>query len=201
MKKAKKIIYALKHLYKILKHKSYVFYYCCRFHLPIRGFFHDSSKFSPKEFLENINYYTNDKSPIVKCREEKGYSNAWLHHKGRNPHHWEYWVDISVNPYLLPLIPYKYQIEMLCDYLAAGRAYNKNWTPQSELDWWKNHKTKILMNSSNIAFIDNYLLLLVKFDDYEKLLNPKLGKYIYEQCCIKRVKELEPEFYFNKNLW
>lgn len=30
-------------------------------------------------------------------REEKGYSSAWLHHKGRNKHHYEYWIDYNVN--------------------------------------------------------------------------------------------------------
>ena len=30
-------------------------------------------------------------------REDKGYSSAWLHHKGRNKHHYEYWIDYSLD--------------------------------------------------------------------------------------------------------
>ena len=30
-------------------------------------------------------------------REDTGVSTAWLHHKGRNKHHYEHWVDYSIN--------------------------------------------------------------------------------------------------------
>ena len=40
-------------------------------------------------------YYQGNRSPNEIERREKGYSAAWLHHKGRNKHHLEYWIDYS----------------------------------------------------------------------------------------------------------
>ena len=39
--------------------------------------------------------FPGDRSPNNAERGEKGYSSAWLHHKGRNRHHYEYWIDYS----------------------------------------------------------------------------------------------------------
>lgn len=51
---------------------------------------------------------------------------AWFHHKGRNPHHWEYWIDnVGTRSNDAARIPYKYVVEMVCDWLAAGITYSK----------------------------------------------------------------------------
>lgn len=59
----------------------------------------------------------------------RGYSSAWLHHKGRNRHHYEYWIDYSSKkdtPELVGMkMPLKYVIEMFCDRVAASKTYNK----------------------------------------------------------------------------
>ena len=31
------------------------------------------------------------------CIRDRCYSSAWLHHKGRNKHHLEYWIDYTTN--------------------------------------------------------------------------------------------------------
>ena len=85
-----------KHIKLVLKHKWIVFKLCCKVGIPWRGFMHDWSKFSIEEFWESIKYYDGHKSPIVVCKKENGYSKAWLHHKGRNKHHPEYWIDMSL---------------------------------------------------------------------------------------------------------
>lgn len=133
------------HFGKICKHKWWVFYYCCKAGIPWRGIKHDMSKFSPTEFWESVRYYQGTRSPIDACKEEKGVSKAWLHHKGRNRHHYEYYQD-NFDKGGTPLkMPYKDTIEMFCDYLGAGRAYmGKNFSYASELNWWKNKISKPL---------------------------------------------------------
>ena len=123
-----------KHFITICKHKYWVMYYCFKAGLPWRGIKHDISKFSLIEFSESIKYYQGTSSPIDACKKEKGYSLAWQHHKGRNDHHYEYWVD---NNKAL-IMPKKAAIEMICDFLGAGRAYSgKNFSYKSEYFWWR----------------------------------------------------------------
>ena len=102
---------AIKHTILVLRHKWYVFIFCSKIGMPIRGFKHDFSKFTPTEFLESIKYYKGTYSPITECKRQTGYSKAWLHHKGRNKHHPEYWYD-SHATVQTPMIPYKYVAEM-----------------------------------------------------------------------------------------
>jgi len=128
------------HTKTVLKHKWYVFKLCCKAGIPFRGIIHDLSKFSPTEFWESVKYYSGDRSPIYYCKKVNGYSKAWLHHKGRNKHHYEYWFD-SKAPDPTPIIPYKYAIEMVCDTFAAGMAYQgKNWTKEYQLEYWESRE-------------------------------------------------------------
>lgn len=82
---------AVKHLKTIVTHKYYVGKYCFKAGLYVQGILHDLSKFSPTEFWESVQYFQGTRSPIDACKEENGYSNAWLHHKGHNKHHYEFW--------------------------------------------------------------------------------------------------------------
>lgn len=81
------------HLKTVLIHKYYVGKYCFMCGLYWQGITHDLSKLSWKELIESCRYYTGKRSPIDLCKEVNGYSEAWLHHRGRNYHHWEMWVD------------------------------------------------------------------------------------------------------------
>ena len=151
-----------RHLGKILKHKYWVFYYCCKAGIPWRGFMHDWSKFSPTEFWESVKYYQGNRSPIDACKEDKGYSKAWLHHKGRNRHHYEYWQDNFDNGGQPLQMPYKDAVEMLCDYLGAGRAYmGKDFSYKKEYEWWcKKCEKSLAMHSQTKAFITHMLVSL-----------------------------------------
>ncbi len=150
---------ALKHLKTILTHKKWVFFFARKLGIGWQGFWHDMSKFSPTEFFESIKYYTGTRSPIDVCKEKNGYSMAWLHHKGRNPHHYEYWQD-NFDRGGEPLkMPDKYVEEMICDYLAAGKAYMRDsFTFQAEWEWWMNkNKNKLAMQSDNWSVINTVL--------------------------------------------
>ena len=147
---------ALKHFNKILTHKYYVFKNCCRYGLIWRGIKHDLSKFSPIEFFESVKYYTGTDSPINKCKKENGYSLAWQHHKGRNTHHYEYWMDNFDQGGTSIRMPYKDALEMFCDYIAAAQAYmGKNFTWEAEYEWWKKKSENCAMSVHTKKFISH----------------------------------------------
>ena len=114
-------MHIIKHFITITSHRLKVMNMCFRCGLYWRGLTHDLSKYSPKEFLEGAKYYAGSHSPISECKKKTGKSEAWLHHKGRNPHHPEYWVD-SNKPVMMP---YQYVVESICDRIAAGKTYKK----------------------------------------------------------------------------
>ena len=125
-----------------------------------RGLTHDLSKFSPIEFFESVKYYNGSRSPIELCKEKNSYSKAWLHHKGRNDHHYEYWQDDFDSGINHIKMPYKAFCEMICDWFGAGLAYNdKDFKPIDEYNWWYyNRRPKALaINKETINMIDNVM--------------------------------------------
>ena len=129
---------AWRHFKTICKHKHYVFKECRACGITLQGIIHDLSKFSPAEFLPAARYFQGNRSPIEAEKEALGYSDSWLHHKGRNKHHWEYWCDYDNTGEVLPhKIPYKYVVEMICDWIGAGKAYSKEkWTQHEPLIYY-----------------------------------------------------------------
>lgn len=117
---------AFRHFRTITHHKRLVLEGCFKIGLYRQGILHDMSKYSPTEFLVGARYYQGTRSPNNAEREEKGYSAAWLHHKGRNRHHYEYWIDYQIGKpgKLLPVpMPDKYIAEMIIDRIAASKTY------------------------------------------------------------------------------
>lgn len=158
------------HFKKICIHKYWVGYYCFKAGIPIRGLLHDLSKFSFVEFWESVKYYQGTYSPIDACKKEKGYSNAWFHHRGRNKHHWEYWCDNFEKGTQPVEMPYKYAVEMFCDFMSAGRAYNgKNFSYKDELKWWENKKQVAVIAPKTKKFIDIAMRECAKLNQNEFL--------------------------------
>lgn len=125
-----------KHLIRIIKHKYWVAHYCFQLGLYWQGIVHDWSKFSYTEFSRSIKYWDDAISPLANEKNIHGYSETFLHHRGRNPHHYEYWVHSLDEGGVPAKMPRKYALELVCDYLAAGRTYNKDFTYGSEYNWW-----------------------------------------------------------------
>jgi hypothetical protein len=127
------------HLITILTHKYWVFHYCRMLGITWRGVTHDLSKFHPVEFWESVRYWNGKSSPIPRCKEDKGYSIAWQHHKGHNTHHYEYWID-NLDRGGTPIkMPWNDLLELIADWLGAGRAYlGREFTLQGEVDWFEN---------------------------------------------------------------
>ena len=100
--------------------------HCFKVGMYWQGLTHDLSKYSPSEFWQGCKYYQGYRSPNNAEREDKGYSAAWLHHKGRNKHHYEYWIDYSLGPVKGMAgmkMPLKYVNEMIMDRIAASKIY------------------------------------------------------------------------------
>lgn len=147
------------HLKKILIHKWWVFYYCCKAGMPFRGIKHDMSKFSLTEFGESVKYYKGTSSPIDECKRLNGYSKAWFHHRGRNKHHWEYWTDNYDQGTTCVQMPYKYATEMFCDYIAAARSYMGNdFSWEKEQQWWNKKKEITKMHPKTKEYIDRLFM-------------------------------------------
>ena len=113
------------HFKTITKHRWLVMLGCFRVGLYRQGLTHDLSKYAPTEFWMGARYYQGNRSPNAAEREDKGYSEAWMHHKGRNRHHYEYWTDLSpVTKCYAPVpMPRKYLVEMVMDRRAACMTY------------------------------------------------------------------------------
>ncbi len=133
---------AWKHFKTITYHKYLVMQGCFKVGLYKQGLLHDLSKYSPTEFLVGAKYYQGDRSPNNAEREAIGYSSSWLHHKGRNKHHYEYWIDYSTKGIpggMAPApMPNKYIVEMLMDRIAACKVYHgEDYTTKAPLAYYE----------------------------------------------------------------
>lgn len=138
-------MHPIKHFKTITYHKWLVMKGCFAVGLYKQGICHDLSKYMPSEFLVGAKYYQGDRSPNNAEREDIGYSSAWLHHKGRNKHHYEYWLDYStryVKGGMAPApMPVRYIVEMLMDRIAACKVYQKEkYTAKSPLEYYLSGK-------------------------------------------------------------
>lgn len=158
------------HLHTINKHRFYVMKYAFKLGLIYQGLTHDLSKYSPTEFFRGVKYYQGRRSPNDYERELNGYSIAWIHHKGRNKHHFEYWNDLNLkeHQYQSVIMPIKYVKEMLCDRLAASKTYLKrNYTNRSALEYFESKNAKTLMHPKTAELIYEWLKLIAKKGEKE----------------------------------
>lgn len=157
----------LGHLKTILHHKSLVRRNCFKVGLYWQGIVHDWSKYSPIEFFMGVKYYQGGvRSPNFGEKEANGYSSAWLHHKGRNKHHFEYWIDYPVDPTkgLQGMkMPTKYVVEMFCDRMAASKNYNKSsYTDKDSLEYYNRNKEHYVMHPETRALLEKLLYMLAE---------------------------------------
>ena len=151
------------HFRTITKHRHAVIRNCRRAGILWQGLRHDLSKYSPTEFIPGVKYYVGTRSPNELERAEKGYSAAWLHHKGRNRHHFEYWSDYNpverrVGPVKMPL---RYLIEMVCDRMAASRIYlGDKYTDASALEYFVHGKSHRVIHPETSDLCERLLTML-----------------------------------------
>ncbi len=154
---------AWQHFKTITHHRNLVMLGCFRVGLVWQGLTHDLSKYSPTEFLVGAKYYQGTRSPNAAEREEKGYSDAWIHHKGRNRHHYEYWTDMSrqTKQYEAVPMPRRYLVEMVMDRRAACMVYQgENYTDGSALEYFDGSREKHLMHPQTQKELSYILTML-----------------------------------------
>ena len=151
------------HFKTITHHRFLVMAGCFRVGLIRQGLTHDLSKYSPTEFWEGARYYHGNRSPNAAEREDKGYSEAWMHHKGRNRHHYEYWTDMNrqTRSYESVPMPKRYLAEMVMDRIAACKTYEgKAYTPASALNYFLKSRERELMHPKTREELEVLLRML-----------------------------------------
>ena len=174
-----------KHFKTVCKHKQVVFRECWACGIGWHGIIHDLSKFTRTEFSPSAKYFQGNRSPIEAEKDDCGYSFAWLHHKGCNPHHWEYWIDFGNQGQIIAdRIPKKYVVEMLCDWIGAGKVYAKGkWTQSDPLDYYNKVRAGRYFHPETEQVIVRFLELIRDegLDEFHKIARQwlKLDKTFY----------------------
>lgn len=161
---------AWKHFKTITTHKLIVMAGCFKVGLYKQGLLHDLSKYSSEEFWIGVRYYQGDKSPNAAERFDKGFSEAWMHHKGRNKHHYEYWSDMSPKTWRYEPVPMprNYLVEMVMDRRAACIVYQgENYTSASALNYYLRSKERSLMHPQTQQELE-YILTMLRDEGEEK---------------------------------
>lgn len=157
---------AVQHFRTITKHKILVMKECFRVGLFRQGLLHDLSKYSWTEFRVGCKYYQGTRSPNNAEREDRGYSSAWLHHKGRNKHHYEYWIDYSLDgTHMLTgmKMPVRYVVEMFLDRIAASKVYKgSSYRDSDPLEYYLHGKAGELMHRETRALLESLLHMLAE---------------------------------------
>lgn len=170
----------IKHFNTITKHKWYVTIACFKCGLIKQGLLHDLSKYSITEFKASAKYFQGNSSPIDVEKTSNGYSLAWQNHKGKNKHHWQYWTDFENGKLIVLLMPPKYLSEMICDWVGAGKAYNKGkWTVDTFKSWYDKNKTLMILHSETRKCIEELIKYVKTEDELYELAKPSQLSWWY----------------------
>ncbi|MBQ8618583.1 MAG: catalase [Clostridia bacterium] len=171
------------HLKTITRHRHRVIAHCAKAGILWQGLFHDLSKYSWTEFLPGVRFFDGTHSPTEDERRKYGCSQAWMHHKGRNRHHWEYWTDYSVKEgrYLPVPMPRKYLAETVCDRIAASMIYKgADYHDSCPLDYLQKGKMRDSMHAQTLEEITRFLTILK--DQGEDAMFASLRAWLREQA-------------------
>lgn len=182
------MIKAAEHFRTITKHKMLVMKECFQVGLYLQGLLHDLSKYTWTEFWVGCRFYQGTQSPNNAERKAKGYSSAWLHHKGRNKHHYEYWIDYGIDgkKCLIGMkMPVRYVVEMFLDRIAACKVYKGSAYQASDpLDYFQKGGTDdYVMHEDTKRLLTRLLVMLAEKGEEEtfryireKVLRSKRGR-------------------------
>lgn len=167
------VVNAYKHFVTITRHRHKVIQHCFKAGIFWQGCLHDLSKYKPSEFIVGAKYYQGTRSPNEAEREDKGYSVAWMHHKGRNKHHFEYWTDYNIQTKTIQPVkmPMNYVIEMFCDRVASSKIYmGDKYTNKCPLDYFLMTKSNRQIHKETSDELEFLLKMLYKYGE-EKTFN------------------------------
>ena len=157
-------MHPIQHFKTITHHRHLVRRHCFAVGLYWQGLTHDLSKYMPSEFIVGAMYYQGDRSPNTAEREATGVSKAWLHHKGRNKHHLEYWIDYSLesNGKMDGIrMPVRYVAEMVCDRIAASKTYRGDkYTDADPYIYYEKSRDHYMIHPETDALLEKFLRML-----------------------------------------
>jgi len=171
------------HLGTITRHRHRVIAHCAKAGILWQGLFHDLSKYTLAEFLPGVRYFDGTHSPTEDERRTQGYSHAWMQHKGRNRHHWEYWTDYSMEAkaYIAMPMPRRYLAEMLCDRIAASKIYKgAAYHDGCPLEYLMSGKLRDHMHPQTRALLERFLTQLR--DEGEESMFSSLRAWVREKA-------------------
>ena len=151
------------HFKTITRHRHMVMRHCAKAGILWQGLFHDLSKYSPTEFIPGAKYYQGSRSPNEAERETYGYSKAWIHHKGRNRHHFEYWTDYNPKTRIMAGVkmPVRFVKEMFCDRVAASKIYmGEKYTNDAPLAYFMKAKKTRMIHPETSDLLEKLLRML-----------------------------------------
>ena len=151
------------HFKTITRHRHQVIKHCKKAGILWQGLFHDLSKYSPSEFIVGAKFYQGTRSPNEMERKVFGYSRAWMHHKGRNKHHFEYWTDYNpeTRMYGPVKMPIRYVKEMFCDRVAASKIYQgENYKNSHPYEYFIRGKGNRIIHYETSDILEKLLLML-----------------------------------------
>ncbi len=155
---------AIGHFKTITSHRHMVIRHAFKAGIIWRGLMHDLSKYTPTEFGAGIKYYADGKySANENERKDLGYSKAWMHHKGRNRHHFEYWTDyVPHTKQMMPIkMPKEFALEMFCDRVAASKIYQgENYTDSHPLQYFLRSKGTRFIHPDTSDYLEKLLTML-----------------------------------------
>lgn len=156
---------AVKHFRTITRHRHTVISHCAKAGILWQGLRHDLSKYTPAEFIPGVKFYQGSRSPNEAERETQGYSLAWMHHKGRNRHHFEYWIDVDPKEkiYKPVKMPLRFLVEMFCDRVAASKIYRGDKYKDSDpLDYFLTRKPTRSIHPETSDMLEKLLRMLAE---------------------------------------
>lgn len=189
------------HFRTITNHKMLVMKGCFQVGLYRQGLMHDMSKYSLTEFIPGCKYYKGYMSPNNAERSAKGYSSAWLHHKGRNKHHLEYWIDYAGGDgngekkgMAGMKMPIRYVVEMFIDRVCASKNYQKEkYTDASAFVYYNASKDHLMLHPDTRALLEYLLVMLKEKGEKETFSfvkhNVLKGKVSYEKSELEELKD------------
>lgn len=186
----------IRHFNTINQHKWLVMKHCFRCGLYKQGLLHDLSKYSFTEFSRGVKYYQGYRSPNIAEREANGVTMAWLHHKGRNKHHIEYWIDYSIKKgegMIGMEMPLRYVAEMFCDRVAASKIYNKEqYNDKEPLKYYEREREHYIIHPNTDQQIVE-LLTMLSVEGEEKT-------FAYIKAMLQREKVNRKKMQRGKNI-
>jgi hypothetical protein len=169
---------------------------CFKCGLIKQGLLHDLSKYSITEFKSSAKFFQGKSSAIDAEKRINGYSLAWQHHKGKNKHHWHYWTDFEDGKLIALLIPPKYLSEMICDWVGAGKAYNKGkWNIDIFKIWYNLNKSSMILHSETRKCIEELIEHAKTEKDLYRLAKPNNISWWYTEDEYYGLHNKQPDIF------